>query len=240
MIDSKYIEDFVCLEKRLIIECAQDNTQSHLSQHEGGLDFYLESRKFRILRFCNSEILGNLEGVLRVIKEALESSEDFANAKSKSTHAKAPPARRVLTDEQKRIVDLSKSMNKNEILAIQACAGSGKTSTLEEIALANPKQRFLYLAFNKSIATEAGEKFPKNVEAKTIHSLAFNYAKMRLGSFAPQSKISIFDLEKLIEFDFDESYGFAYGLKIFENFLRSDKTFDSDLSGYKPSSTPPP
>lgn len=272
VIDSKYIEDFVCLEKRLIIECAEDNTQSHLSQHEGGLDFFLESRKFRILRFCNSEILGNLEGVLRVIKEALESSEDFDNAKS--THAKAPSAREgelkssqsamkakknvlmryrrnttpkqhsktkgVLTDEQKRIVDLSKSMDKNEILAIQACAGSGKTSTLEEISLANPKQRFLYLAFNKSIATEAREKFPKNVEAKTIHSLAFNYAKMHLGSFAPQSKISIFDLKELIEFDFDESYDFAYGLKIFENFLRSDKTFDSDLSGYKTSSTPPP
>lgn len=85
VIDSKYIEDFVCLEKRLIIECAEDNTQSPLSQHEGGLDFYLESRKFRILRFLNSEILGNLEGVLRVIKEALESSEDFDNAKS--THA---------------------------------------------------------------------------------------------------------------------------------------------------------
>lgn len=274
VIDSKYIEDFVCLEKRLIIECAEDNTQSHLPQHEGHLDLYLESRNFRILRFCNSEILGNLKGVLRVIKEALESSEDFANAKSKSTYHIAPSARegglkssqsamrakknvlmrsrrnttpkqhsktkRVLTDEQKRIVDLSKSMDKNEILAIQACAGSGKTSTLEEIALENPKQRFLYLAFNKSIATEAREKFPENVEAKTIHSLAFNYAKMHLGYFAPQSKISIFDLEKLIEFDFDESYDFAYGLKIFENFLRSDKTFDSDLSGYKTSSTPPP
>lgn len=272
VIDSKYIEDFVCLEKRLIIECAQDNTQSHLPQHEGGLDFYLESRKFRILRFLNSEILGNLEGVLRVIKEALESNADFANAKS--THAIAPSARevelkssqsamkakknvlmryrrnttlkqhsktkRVLTDEQKRIVDLSKSMDKNEILAIQACAGSGKTSTLEEIALANPKQRFLYLAFNRSIATEAREKFPKNVEAKTIHSLVFNYAKMHLGYFAPQSKITILDLKELVEFDFDESYDFAYGLKIFENFLRSDRTFDSDLSGYKTSSTPPP
>lgn len=276
VIDSKYIEDFVCLEKRLIIECVQHNTQSPLSQHKGGLDFYLESRNFRILRFCNSEILGNLKGVLRVIKEALESSEDFDNVKytCESIHHIAPSARegelkssqsamkakknvlmrnrrnttpkqhsktkRVLTDEQKRIVDLSKSMDKNEILAIQACAGSGKTSTLEEIALANPKQRFLYLAFNRSIATEAREKFPENVEAKTIHSLAFNYAKMHLGSFAPQSKISIFDLEKLIEFDFDESYDFAYGLKIFENFLRSDKTFDSDLSGYKTSSTPPP
>lgn len=230
VIDSKYIEDFVCLEKRLIIECAEDNTQSPLSQHEGGLDFYLESQKFRILRFCNSEILGNLEGVLRVIKEALESSEDFANAKytCESTHAKAPPARRVLTDEQKRIVDLSKSMDKNEILAIQACAGSGKTSTLEEIALANPKQRFLYLAFNKSIATEAKERFPKNVEARTIHSLAFAYARVRLGSFAPQGKITILDLKELVEFDFKyaDNYDLWLGLKIFENFLKSDKTLD--------------
>ena len=273
VIDSKYIEDFVCLEKRLIIECEEDNTQSPLPQHEGHLDLYLESQNFRILRFCNSEILEDLEGVLRVIKEALAANVDFANAKytCESTHAKAPSARerkrekvppqcrpkknvlirnrrnttlkrhsktkKVLTDEQKRIIDLSKSMNKNEILAIQACAGSGKTSTLEEIALANPKQRFLYLAFNRSIAIQARERFPKNVEARTIHSLAFNYAKMHLGEFIPQSKISIFDLEQLIEFDFDESYDFAYGLKIFENFLRSDKTFDSDLSGYK---APPP
>lgn len=42
VIDSKYIEDFVCLEKRLIIECEEDNTQSPLPQHEGHLDLYLE------------------------------------------------------------------------------------------------------------------------------------------------------------------------------------------------------
>ena len=209
----------------------------------------------------------DLEGVLRVIKDALGANVDFANAKSKSTHAKAPSARegkrekplplryvfgvghlpqgegesksgqsamkpkknvRVLTDEQKRIIDLSKSMDKNEILAIQACAGSGKTSTLEEIALANPKQRFLYLAFNRSIAIQARERFPKNVEARTIHSLAFNYAKMRLGSFATQSKVTILDLKELVEFDFKyaDNYDLWLGLKIFENFLKSDKTLD--------------
>lgn len=32
VIDSKYIEDFVCLEKRLIIECEEDNTQSPLGK----------------------------------------------------------------------------------------------------------------------------------------------------------------------------------------------------------------
>lgn len=35
------------------------------------------------------------------------------------------------------------------------------------------KKHSLYLAFNKSIAAEAGEKFPFHVEARTIHSLAW-------------------------------------------------------------------
>ena len=119
VIDSKYIADFVCLKKRLIIECdggqhskspcESDSTKSPLPQHEGRLgvgkdtlnhpdiqrDFYLESQNFRILRFWNNEILGNLEGVLSVIKEALESNVDFANAKytCESTHPLAPSAR---------------------------------------------------------------------------------------------------------------------------------------------------
>ncbi|MGX2982892.1 type ISP restriction/modification enzyme [Helicobacter sp. 23-1045] len=140
VIDSKYIADFVCLEKRLIIECdggqhakipdllLQDSTpplppparggeqengkkalpcevESNLSPIPcgGGLgvgkdslnhpdiqrDFYLESQNFRILRFWNNEILENLEGVLYVIKETLES--DFAD--TKSTHPLTPSAR---------------------------------------------------------------------------------------------------------------------------------------------------
>nr|WP_258437172.1 DUF559 domain-containing protein [Helicobacter sp. 15-1451] len=70
VIDSKYIADFVCLEKRLIIEC--DGGQHSESFEDKERDFYLESQNFRILRFWNNEILGNMEGVLEWIKEALE------------------------------------------------------------------------------------------------------------------------------------------------------------------------
>ena len=87
VIDSKYIADFVCLEKRLIIEC--DGGQHNQNFEDIERDFYLESQNFRILRFWNNEILENLEGVLLTIKNVLES--DFTNAKS--THPLAPSAR---------------------------------------------------------------------------------------------------------------------------------------------------
>ena len=132
VIDSKYIADFVCLEKRLIIECdggqhatintppqtpparggaystspsfAEGLTSTHspsLAEGDkgGGYDinhpdiernFYLESQNFRILRFWNNEILENLEGVLSVIKEALN-DDNFASPNS--THPLTPSAR---------------------------------------------------------------------------------------------------------------------------------------------------
>ena len=87
VIDSKYVADFVCLEKRLIIEC--DGGQHNQNFEDIERNFYLESQNFRILRFWNNEILENLEGVLLTIKNVLES--DFTNAKS--THPLTPSAR---------------------------------------------------------------------------------------------------------------------------------------------------
>lgn len=73
------------------------------------------------------------------------------------------------TAEQQHALDLF-STGKN--LAIEAGAGTGKTSTL--ILLANStKRRGQYLAFNRSIVTEAGTKMPGNVQCNTAHSLAF-------------------------------------------------------------------
>ena len=88
VIDSKYIADFVCLEKRLIIEC--DGEQHNQNFDDIERNFYLESQNFRILRFWNNEILENLEGVLSVIKEALN-DDNFASAKF--THPLTPSAR---------------------------------------------------------------------------------------------------------------------------------------------------
>jgi superfamily I DNA/RNA helicase len=74
-----------------------------------------------------------------------------------------------LTDEQGYAVDLFKT---SKTLKISAFAGTGKTSTLVSVAKSTPKKG-LYLAFNKSIAAEASGKFPRSVDCRTMHSLAF-------------------------------------------------------------------
>lgn len=76
-----------------------------------------------------------------------------------------------MTDEQERILASEGD------LIINAVAGSGKTSTLVEIAKRNQNKKILYLAFNKSVKAEAIEKFRKmglpHVKVATAHSLAF-------------------------------------------------------------------
>jgi hypothetical protein len=58
-------------------------------------------------------------------------------------------------------------------LVVRAGAGTGKTSTLVLMGEADPTRRGQYIAFNRSIVDEAGRKLPRNVAARTAHSLAF-------------------------------------------------------------------
>jgi F-box protein, helicase, 18 len=79
-----------------------------------------------------------------------------------------------LTDEQKAILAT------NTDIAVNAVAGSGKTSTMIEYAASRPAgSRILYLAFNKSVKLEAVRKFAErglnNVTVETAHSLAYRY-----------------------------------------------------------------
>ena len=62
-------------------------------------------------------------------------------------------------------------------LVVEACAGSGKTSTLvKSISLIPEDKRILFCAFNKEIVKELKNKVGKkpNVEIKTIHSLGYS------------------------------------------------------------------
>ncbi len=64
----RYIVDFVCLEKRLVIEC--DGSQ-HTEEADKERTRFLENEGFRVLRFWNNEILTNIEGVYEVIVKEL-------------------------------------------------------------------------------------------------------------------------------------------------------------------------
>jgi len=76
-----------------------------------------------------------------------------------------------LTREQQTIVNCD--LKAGETLKIMAFAGTGKTTTLKAYTLKRPDQRFLYIAFNKNVQTEAAKRFPANVTARTTHALAF-------------------------------------------------------------------
>jgi F-box protein 18 (helicase) len=77
-----------------------------------------------------------------------------------------------LTDEQQAIL-----ASRGDI-AINAVAGSGKTSTLIEYArVCKPGSRILYLAFNRSVKLEAQRRFADagmpRIDIQTAHSLAY-------------------------------------------------------------------
>lgn len=75
------------------------------------------------------------------------------------------------TQEQESILAATQSEGNVKVVAY---AGSGKTTTLCLITKAQPRKRFLYLAFNKAIVADVKTKFPANVEARTFHSLAYS------------------------------------------------------------------
>ena len=60
----------------------------------------------------------------------------------------------------------------NDIIIIEAIAGAAKSSSLVVVAHNNPTKS-LYLTFSKALAVEAEEMFPRHVECRTIHSLAY-------------------------------------------------------------------
>jgi very-short-patch-repair endonuclease len=56
-----YIVDFVCFERKLIIEL--DGSQHAENAHDAQRDTWFTSRGFTVLRFWNSEVLDNPRGV---------------------------------------------------------------------------------------------------------------------------------------------------------------------------------
>jgi very-short-patch-repair endonuclease len=65
----RYIVDFVCFGARIIVEA--DGSQHAESPADRVRTSYLEQQGFRVLRFWNSEILSNPDGVATAILAAL-------------------------------------------------------------------------------------------------------------------------------------------------------------------------
>jgi len=66
-----YIVDFVCHAKRIVIE-VDGGQHSMERERDGERDRWLRGQGYSVLRFWNNEVLGNIEGVLEVVRDRLK------------------------------------------------------------------------------------------------------------------------------------------------------------------------
>lgn len=92
-----------------------------------------------------------------------------------------------LTKQQSDIQNYVTTTKKPPIVLVSSVAGSGKTTLLRSIAESIPHKNGIYLAYNKSIATESADKFPGTTRCLTTHSLAYKAVvvpnKYKIGFF---------------------------------------------------------
>lgn len=71
----RFVLDFVCLERKLVVEVdgGQHDEQSAKDEER---TTWLEAQGFRVLRFWNHEVLGNTDAVLEEILRAVEERGD--------------------------------------------------------------------------------------------------------------------------------------------------------------------
>ena len=71
----RYIADFVCFERKLVVE-VDGGQHATDKDRDAARTACLESQGFRVLRFWNNEVLGNTDGVAQTICKALEASRE--------------------------------------------------------------------------------------------------------------------------------------------------------------------
>jgi very-short-patch-repair endonuclease len=68
-----YIADFVCLEQKLIVEL-DGGIHRLKAESDAVRDAVLQTQGYRVLRFTNAEVLGDVPTVLMIIRHALQSA----------------------------------------------------------------------------------------------------------------------------------------------------------------------
>jgi len=134
----------------------------------------LDARRLRELRDLAQQAVGALEAIGQLsaatpLPRPGEPPEgDRAGPRRAVGHA--PSRGRTPTGEQEQVIDGGAA---GENLAVDAGAGSGKTSTLV-MASRQMKGRGLYTSFTKASVRSAERAFPDRVSCRTAHSLAFS------------------------------------------------------------------
>ena len=68
----EYIVDFLCQEKKFIIELDGGHHNEMINkEHDEKRTIYLESQGYKVLRFWNNEVWDNIEGVYKLLEMEL-------------------------------------------------------------------------------------------------------------------------------------------------------------------------
>lgn len=150
-------------------------------------------------QFKDSDYGAQIEkGTIIVVNEVQQGKAQLVNDEVVPNHKvntdNKTPTKFELTREQQ---DCIIAAQEQKDLRIKAYAGTGKTSTLVEIAK-RLTGKGLYLAYNKAIQLDAVQKFPVNIDCKTAHSLAYgyfyNYIQDRIETLNPLTILSHVDI----------------------------------------------
>lgn len=174
---------------------------------------------------CNCcETISTLDNVSEVSKKALIKWDKSArhNKSTSSTEQVRPLAtgenlstqQTVKTTKKKFAANLSPTEEQHQIItaiygtgdiAVNALAGTGKTTTLRLISNAVHPKRGHYIAFNKAIVDEAKSKFSSNINCVTAHGLAYRSVGYRFKKRFDSPRVSWKDLASYFEI---EGFGF--------------------------------
>lgn len=103
---------------------------------------------------------------------------------------------------QEAILDAVRNTSDN--LIIQACAGSGKTTTLRMICEAMPiSMRVVAVCFNRSIAQEFERKLPRHIEVGTMHKIGFKIVRQN----RPKARLDEYKINRVLK-DFSKRLRF--------------------------------
>jgi very-short-patch-repair endonuclease len=67
----EYIADFAANDPKLVIELDGD-THATSSEYDAERTRYLEAQRYRVVRFSNAEVMGNMDGVLQRLGEIVK------------------------------------------------------------------------------------------------------------------------------------------------------------------------
>ena len=73
-----YFVDFLCRELKLVIELDGLSHETR-ADYDRARDSWMAAQGFRVLRYVNADVLGNLEGVARVIEAAVLEAQQAAH-----------------------------------------------------------------------------------------------------------------------------------------------------------------